>query len=245
MVCYSVKEDSVVQENESLFSSKELIQKTFEGAGTFSVGCIPWDDICKEFPYFADMEKSIFIVPDNSELLRGRKTEEGCLFLFAENHRMVAQAFEEEEGVSVHDLAADFDQQKTDMIVMKAFLYVFMALVFVVCYINMFFTVYSHHKLREKDYFTLQTLGMDSRQTDRMIMLECVYLGTATVLTTIIGTVVIGMVLKLGARLNFTFSLSTLGVVIGGIIFAHFLAYIVVSRRFHSVNMIETIRKCM
>ena len=244
-VRYSVKGDSVVQENESLFSSKELIRTPFEDAGTLSVGGIPWKDVCKEIPYFADMEKSLFIFPENSELLRGRKTEEGCIFLFAENHRMVAEAFEAEEGVSVHDLAADYDQQKTDMIVMKAFLYVFMALVFAVCYINMFFTVYSHHKLREKDYFTLQTLGMDSGQTNRMIMTECAYLGAATILTTVLGIVVIGGILKFAAKLNFSFSVSALGVVIGGIIIAHFLAYMVVSRRFHSVNMIETIRKCM
>lgn len=245
VIRYSVKGDSVVQKDESLFSKKELIQKPFEDVGALSVGCIPWDDICQEYPYFAGIENSFFIFPDDSVLLRGRKPAEGCIFLFAENHRMVAEAFEEEEGVSVHDLAADYDQQKTDMIVMKAFLYVFMALVFAVCYINMFFTVYSHHKLREKDYFTLQTLGMDSGQTDRMIRIECVNLGLATILTTIIGTVVIGAILKFVAKLSFTIPMSMLAVVVGGIIIAHFLAYMVVSRRFRSVNMIETIRECM
>ena len=128
---------------------------------------------------------------------------------------------------------------------MKAFLYVFMGLVFAVCYINMFFTVYSHHKLREKDYFTLQTLGMDSGQTDRMIRIECVNLGLATILTTSIGTVAIGAILKFVAKLSFMIPMSMLAVVVGGIIIAHFLAYMVVSRRFRSVNMIETIRECM
>lgn len=241
-ISYEVKGKEVRQSNKSLFTKYSFDVFDYADA-KLRVGFIAWQTLSELYPCFQDVEESLIIIPLDSELLANQDIEYGSVYIFAKNHKAISDKLILDERLSVLDLAADYEQQKTDVIIMRFFLYFFLAIIFLVCFINMYFTIYSSYRLRENDYMVLQTLGMTTKQIEKMIMFENIKACIMTVGTGCLGTFVIAIVIKIMKFGNLLIPLPVVIIVIIMIITAYIMSHIAVVRKVKNLNMLEKIKE--
>ena len=243
-VRYTMDGNNVRSENVSLYDTMTF-ETVMTGDGrTIIVCCLPWQDVCSAFPCFRDAEAALFIFAESSDLLPDQTAESGNIFLFAGNHKEICAACQTDPRLSVMDLAANYDQQKADAVIMKAFLYLFMAIIFFVCFVNMFFTVYSNHKLREREYLILQTIGMVPEQNRKMIRCECVKSCLLTILIGGLGILILSLAVQYFGGAAFSLPLPAMLAAGFLTVLAHWISYLIVNRQINGLNMLEGIREC-
>lgn len=243
-VQYTMDGNKVLSENLSLYETPSFETVRTKDGQTVSVGCLPWQNVSGVFPCFRDAEASLLIIPESSNLLADQTAESGNIFLFAGNHKEICESCQTDPRLSVMDLAAGYDRQKTDAVIMKVFLYLFMAIIFFVCFVNMFFTVYSNHKLREREYLVLQTIGMVPEQNRRMIRCECVKSCLLTLLIGGLATLIISFAVQYFGFAAFSLPLPAMLAAGFLTVLAHCISYLIVNRQINGLNMLEGIREC-
>ena len=81
-------------------------------------------------------------------------------------------------SISVHNIEANYRQMKAMILVIKIFLYGFIAVISLIGVTNIFNTITSNMELRQKEFAMLKSVGMTKREFNRMVNLETIFYGT-------------------------------------------------------------------
>lgn len=91
-------------------------------------------------------------------------------------------------GLEVTNYDTYIDQQRRMVLVVKIFLYGFISVITLIGVTNIFNTITTNMILRSKEFAMLKSIGMTSKEFDRMINLETIFYGTkAWIIGTIMG----------------------------------------------------------
>lgn len=89
---------------------------------------------------------------------------------------------EEFENIMVTNLAEYADQQKRIIILVSIFLYGFIAVITLIGVTNIFNTITTNMILRSKEFANLKSIGMTTKEFNKMIKLESIMYGTKSLL---------------------------------------------------------------
>lgn len=149
--------------------------------------------------------------------------------------------------VEVYDLEAAVKEEKSMVLVIKIFLYGFIAVIALIGVTNIFNTITSNMELRQKEFAMLKSIGMTKKEFNRMINLETLFYGTKSL---IYGTV-LGLLGTFAIYKAFSVKIdSGMYVPINPIIISAICIFILVFiimrysiAKINKQNTIETIRK--
>ena len=97
------------------------------------------------------------------------------------------------EDIRIYNVAQDQKQMKSFHLLMAIFLYGFITVISLIGITNIFNTITTNMELRKREFATLKSIGMTSKEFNRMISLESFFYGTKSLL---IG-IPIGIVLSI------------------------------------------------
>lgn len=80
-----------------------------------------------------------------------------------------------DEYIYVNNIDSEIKAYNAIIIVMRLFVYGFIAIIILICVTNIFNTVTTNMKLRQKEFAMLRSVGMTDREFDGMIMLESLF----------------------------------------------------------------------
>ena len=83
-----------------------------------------------------------------------------------------------EESIHIYNLEEVAKEQKSMILVIKIFLYGFIAVISLIGVTNIFNTITSNMELRQKEFAMLKSIGMTKEEFNRMINLETIFYGT-------------------------------------------------------------------
>ena len=90
--------------------------------------------------------------------------------------------------INVYNISASVKQQNKMVLLISIFLYGFITVITLIGITNIFNTITSNMELRQKEFAMLKSIGMTSKEFDRMINLETIFYGTkALIIGTIMG----------------------------------------------------------
>ena len=138
-------------------------------------------------------------------------------------------------------------QEQRMLLVVKIFLYGFITVITLIGITNIFNTITSNMELRQKEFAMLKSIGMTSKEFDRMINLETIFYGTkAWIIGTIIGILgSYGMYKAFAQGIDLGYTLPLPAIIIS-IVFVFIIVGITMKYSLNKINkqnIIETIRK--
>mgnify|MGYP001138307739 CR=1 FL=1 len=90
--------------------------------------------------------------------------------------------------IRIYNIDASAKEESAMVLVTKIFLYGFITVITLIGITNIFNTITSNMELRQKEFAMLKSIGMTSKEFDRMINLETIFYGTkAWIIGTIMG----------------------------------------------------------
>ena len=90
--------------------------------------------------------------------------------------------------IRIYNIDASAKEENAMVLVIKIFLYGFITVITLIGITNIFNTITSNMELRQKEFAMLKSIGMTSKEFDRMINLETIFYGTkAWIIGTIMG----------------------------------------------------------
>lgn len=131
------------------------------------------------------------------------------------------------------------------ILIIKIFLYGFIAVVSLIGITNIFNTVTTGMELRGKEFAMLQSIGMTKREFDKMIRMESVFYGSKALIIGVVSGTLLSYVIYIAAgesQLRYVFPLQAIviAVVVVIILLLGIMKYSIVQIR--KQNIIETIR---
>ena len=131
------------------------------------------------------------------------------------------------------------------ILIIKIFLYGFIAIVSLIGITNIFNTVTTGMELRSKEFAMLQSIGMTKREFDKMIRMESVFYGSKALIIGVVSGTLLSYVIYIAAgesQLRYVFPLQAIviAVVVVIILLLGIMKYSIVQIR--KQNIIETIR---
>lgn len=131
------------------------------------------------------------------------------------------------------------------ILIIKIFLYGFIAIVSLIGITNIFNTVTTGMELRSKEFAMLQSIGMTKREFDKMIRMESVFYGSKALIIGVVSGTVLSYIIYMAAgesQLRYTLPLPAIviAVVVVIILLLGIMKYSIVQIR--KQNIIETIR---
>ena len=131
------------------------------------------------------------------------------------------------------------------ILIIKIFLYGFIAIVSLIGITNIFNTVTTGMELRGKEFAMLQSIGMTKREFDKMIRMESVFYGSKALIIGVVSGTVLSYIIYMAAgesQLKYTLPLPAIviAVVVVIILLLGIMKYSIVQIR--KQNIIETIR---
>lgn len=131
------------------------------------------------------------------------------------------------------------------ILIIKIFLYGFIAIVSLIGITNIFNTVTTRMELRSKEFAMLQSIGMTKREFDKMIRMESVFYGSKALIIGVVSGTVLSYIIYMAAgesQLRYTLPLPAIviAVVVVIILLLGIMKYSIVQIR--KQNIIETIR---
>ena len=131
------------------------------------------------------------------------------------------------------------------ILIIKIFLYGFIAIVSLIGITNIFNTVTTGMELRGKEFAMLQSIGMTKREFDKMIRMESVFYGSKALIIGVVSGTLLSYVIYIAAgesQLRYVFPLPAIviAVVVVIILLLGIMKYSIVQIR--KQNIIETIR---
>ena len=139
---------------------------------------------------------------------------------------------EEFENIMVTNLAEYADQQKRIIILVSIFLYGFIAVITLIGVTNIFNTITTNMILRSKEFANLKSIGMTTKEFNKMIKLESIMYGAKSLL---IG-IPIGLLGSYAIFKSFTNSIDFVFIIVG-------LTMKYSLNKINKQNIIETIRQ--
>lgn len=138
-------------------------------------------------------------------------------------------------------------QENSMVLLIAIFLYGFITVISLIGITNIFNTITTNMKLRQKEFAMLISIGMTKKEFNRMINLESVFYGSKSLLIGIpiglIGSYVIYLAFMSGAEFGYLVPWTSIVISIG-VVFVLLLVIMHFSvKKISSQNIIETIRK--
>ncbi len=152
-----------------------------------------------------------------------------------------------DKNLNIINIDSSIREQKAMWIVIAIFLYGFITVISLIGVTNIFNTITTNMNLRSKEFANLKSIGMTTKEFNRMIRLESIFYGTKSLLIGIpIGTLLSYLMFKaFGESVDFGFIFPVSGVSIS--IIAVFVLIISIMKyslnKINKQNIIETIRK--
>lgn len=150
-------------------------------------------------------------------------------------------------AINVYNIEEAAKEEKAMVLVVKIFLYGFIAVITLIGVTNIFNTITSNMELRQKEFAMLKSIGMTKREFNRMINLETVFYGTKSwIYGTIMGVLgTFAMYKAFSVKIEQGIYIPINAIVISAIFV--FLFIFVIMRysiaKINKQNTIETIRK--
>ena len=152
-----------------------------------------------------------------------------------------------DKNLSITNIDSYIREQKAMWIVIAIFLYGFITVISLIGVTNIFNTITTNMNLRSKEFANLKSIGMTTKEFNRMIRLESIFYGTKSLLIGIpIGLGLSYLMFKaFGESVDFGFIFPVSGVSIS--VIAVFVLIISIMKyslsKINKQNIIETIRK--
>lgn len=149
--------------------------------------------------------------------------------------------------ITVFNSEAALQEEKSMVLVIKIFLYGFIAVITLIGITNIFNTVTSNMELRQKEFAMLKSIGMTKREFNRMINLETIFYGTKSwIYGTIMGLLgTFAMYKAFSVKIEQGIYIPINAIIISAVFV--FLFVFVIMRysisKINKQNTIETIRK--
>lgn len=149
--------------------------------------------------------------------------------------------------IKLTNIADDVNAQKSMILVVKIFLYGFIAVITLIGVTNIFNTITSNMELRQKEFAMLKSTGMTKKEFNRMINLETLFYGTKS----LIYGIVLGLIGTFAMYKAFSVKLDSgmyipIKPIIISVIAVFILIFIIMRysiSKINKQNTIETIRK--
>ena len=152
-----------------------------------------------------------------------------------------------DSSLIVSNLDAYVKEQKAMTLIVKIFLYGFIAVITLIGVTNIFNTITSNMELRQKEFAMLKSVGMTKKEFNRMINLETIFYSTKALIYGIImgllGTMAMYKAFSVKLDSNMYIPLNAIGI---SIVFVFILVFIIMKYSINKINKqntIETIRK--
>lgn len=150
-------------------------------------------------------------------------------------------------NMNLFNLEDAVNQEKSMILVIKIFLYGFIAIITLIGVTNIFNTITSNMELRQKEFAMLKSIGMTNREFNRMINLETIFYGTkAWIYGTILGLLgTLAMYKAFSVKIDKGIYIPIDAIVISAI-FVFVFIFVIMKysiKKINKQNTIETIRK--
>lgn len=152
-----------------------------------------------------------------------------------------------ENGMNIRNLEKTYREIRAMNLVVKIFLYGFIAVVSLIGVTNIFNTITSNMELRQKEFAMLKSVGMTKREFNRMVNLETIFYGTKAW----IYGVIMGMLGTFALYKAFSVSLEDgaylpISAILISALFVFVFVFVIMHysiKKINKQNTIETIRK--
>ena len=211
-----------------LAKTTEKVPMGFEGKTTAGYIIVSDEWIQQKSDYYLSNGIELYINCNNSDVLE-------------ENIKKI------DKNINITNIDSYIREQKAMWIVIAIFLYGFITVISLIGVTNIFNTITTNMNLRSKEFANLKSIGMTTKEFNKMIRLESIFYGTKSLLIGIpIGLGLSYLMFKaFGESVDFGFIFPVSGVLIS--IIAVFVLIISIMKyslnKINKQNIIETIRK--
>lgn len=211
-----------------LAKTTDKVPMGFEGKTTAGYIIVSDEWIQQKSDYYLSNGIELYINCNNSDVLE-------------ENIKKI------DKNINITNIDSYIREQKAMWIVIAIFLYGFITVISLIGVTNIFNTITTNMNLRSKEFANLKSIGMTTKEFNKMIRLESIFYGTKSLLIGIpIGLGLSYLMFKaFGESVDFGFIFPVSGVLIS--IIAVFVLIISIMKyslnKINKQNIIETIRK--
>lgn len=151
------------------------------------------------------------------------------------------------DGISMRNIEKTYREMRAMNLVVKIFLYGFIAVVSLIGVTNIFNTITSNMELRQKEFAMLKSVGMTKREFNRMVNLETIFYGTKAwiygVIMGMLGTFALYKAFSVKLENGAYFPISAILI---SALFVFLFVFVIMHysiKKINKQNTIETIRK--
>ena len=148
--------------------------------------------------------------------------------------------------ISIYDAEARLKDQRNLKLIIQIFLYGFIALISAIGISNIFNTISTNIGLRKREFANLKSIGMTSKQFNRMLNLECIFYGSKALLyglpIGILMCYVINQSFDTGISMLFRLPWSSIVISIVAVYAIVFVTMLYSSKKMKGQNIVEALR---
>lgn len=186
------------------------------------------------------------VVRDSSYIFEGVKG--AAVYIDSNDYAKTEKELGEIAGVSsVYNIAAEIENSRTLMMVINVFAYGFIVLISLISVTNVFNTIVTNLKLRQRDFAMLRSVGMTKGGFRKMMIFECLIYGTRALLFGIPVSFLITLWIykSVGVTWNGGFMIpwSAYAIVIVSVFIVVLISMIYAMKKINRNNLVETLRK--
>ncbi|MFR3685938.1 MAG: ABC transporter permease [Enterococcus sp.] len=184
---------------------------------------------------------------------KGITQDLGLTFLSKKSTRSTAEMKEiiEQEGITtqydLYNVNEIFEQNRNTIFVVNIFSYVFIAMISLIAIANVFNTISTNIKLRRRELAMLRSVGMTDREFNKMMIFECIFYGSRSLILGIPTAGVLSWLIyrgmtKGGAEIAFHFPWGSLWISILGVFLIVVITMFYAIEKIKKENIIEALR---
>lgn len=186
------------------------------------------------------------VIRENSDIFKD--TEGTVIFIDSNDYEKTEKELGEiSEIASVYNAAAEIENSRTLMMVINVFAYGFIVLISLISVTNVFNTIVTNLKLRQRDFAMLRSVGMTKGGFRRMMIFECLIYGTKALLFGIPVSFLITLWIYSSVNVTWDGGLlipwSAYGIVIVSVFIVVLISMIYAMSKINRNNLVETLRK--
>lgn len=183
----------------------------------------------------------------------GIEQDIGLTFLSKNAARSTAEMKKiiEQEGITtqydLYNVNEIFEQNRNTIFVVNIFSYVFVAMISLIAIANVFNTISTNIKLRRRELAMLRSVGMTDRDFNKMMVFECIFYGSRSLLLGVPAAGIISWLIyqgmtKGGAEIAFHFPWSSLLISVLGVFLIVVITMLYAVNKIKKENIIEALR---
>lgn len=186
------------------------------------------------------------VIRENSDIFKD--TEGTVIFIDSNDYEKTEKELGEiSEIASVYNAAAEIENSRALMMVINVFAYGFIVLISLISVTNVFNTIVTNLKLRQRDFAMLRSVGMTKGGFRRMMIFECLIYGTKALLFGIPVSFLITLWIYSSVNVTWDGGLlipwSAYGIVIVSVFIVVLISMVYAMSKINRNNLVETLRK--